>query len=413
MTPRTAGPTAFISPAAISAPVGPVVLVALMACGNSLPSGGDAVVRDSAGVTIVEIPAALEDRPLGWTLAEDPDLVIGVAEGEEAYQLFRPTGAFQLPDGRIAIVNTGTQEVRYFDGRGRFLHSAGRRGAGPGEFQAPQVLRPMGAAGELLIWDLMVNRFTLLGPDGEVLRMVTPEAQVRMPSGWDGTGAVLIAQGSAAAGLGTPEGVMANDFTYEVIGLDGGGPVLVAEVPGRIYHAQIGPQIWFRAIPFDSRSSAAAGRGAFYITTGAAAEIRGHASDGRLVRLLRVARDPEPVRRADVDRFVERELEGFREPGLRSEWQSRYARMPVPATMPVYRGLLVDDLGHVWAEHFRIEAADAPAWTVFDPDRGALGTLRTPAGLTIDHIGEDFIIGRLRDELDVDRVVRYALDRTT
>ncbi len=69
-----------------------------------------------------------------WTLAPEPDVSIGVLEGDPPYQLFRVTGAVRLGDGTIVVTNVGTQELRYFDSTGAFLRSAGGRGKGPGEF---------------------------------------------------------------------------------------------------------------------------------------------------------------------------------------------------------------------------------------------------------------------------------------
>jgi streptogramin lyase len=109
--------------------------------------------------------------------------------------------------------------------------------------------------------------------------------------------------------------------------------------------------------------------------------------------------------------WVDAQLGNIRDPGQRSEWRTRYGRMPVPATRPAYQSLRVDDDGYVWAEHFHSDLADAPTWTVFDPDRGALGTIRTPAGVTILHIGRDALLGRTRGELEVEQVVRYPIRR--
>jgi hypothetical protein len=387
-----------------------VALVGLIACGDGTTDASRTTVRDSAGVVVVESPASLEARELDWRVAAEPDLTIGVAEGEEPYQLFGVAGATQLPDGGIAILNLGTPEVRFFDADGRHRHSSGRRGSGPGEFQMPQLLGPVGPAGELLLWDPMTNRFTLLGPDGAVIRMVTPEGMMaRMPQGWDGTAAVLVLGAGAAARPGMAEGVLSNDHTYAVVRLDGGDGTEVDRVSARIYHAQVRGQPWFRAIPFDPQPSAAAGPGAFYLSDGATAAVRVHGSDGRLVRVLRVARDPEPVTSADLDRFVNVQVQAIRDPGQRSEWRTRYSRMPVPATRPAYQSLLVDDDGHVWAEHFRGDPAEAPTWTVFDPERGALGSIQTPAGVAVLHIGRHALLGRTRGELEIEHVVRYPL----
>jgi hypothetical protein len=50
-------------------------------------------------------------------------------------------------------------------------------------------------------------------------------------------------------------------------------------------------------------------------------------------------------------------------------------------------------------------------WSVFDPDGAVLGTIETPQGLVVYQIGEDFLLGRMRDDFGVERVVRFPLDR--
>jgi hypothetical protein len=69
-----------------------------------------------------------------WQLADSPAIDIGIAEGNETDELAGASGSVRLPDGRIVIGNSGTSELRIFDGNGIFLRSIGRKGEGPGEF---------------------------------------------------------------------------------------------------------------------------------------------------------------------------------------------------------------------------------------------------------------------------------------
>ena len=49
--------------------------------------------------------------------------------------------------------------------------------------------------------------------------------------------------------------------------------------------------------------------------------------------------------------------------------------------------------------------------TVFDPDGRVLGFLETPAGLAIFEIGDDYILGLARDDLGVQSVQVWPLER--
>jgi hypothetical protein len=79
--------------------------------------------------------------------------------------------------------------------------------------------------------------------------------------------------------------------------------------------------------------------------------------------------------------------------------------------MPVFRRLLVDEVGHVWVEKFDPESDLRHDWVVIDPNGRVSGHIRTPAGVTVHQIGSNYILGHKRDELDIEHVVRYGLDR--
>ncbi len=73
------------------------------------------VVRDSAGVTIVESIEPAWGEGEGWTLSEEPAVAIGREDGPEEYSLYQVMGAFRLPDGSFVIANGGSDELRYYD----------------------------------------------------------------------------------------------------------------------------------------------------------------------------------------------------------------------------------------------------------------------------------------------------------
>ena len=72
-----------------------------------------------------------------------------------------------------------------------------------------------------------------------------------------------------------------------------------------------------------------------------------------------------------------------------------------------------DRTGHLWVEEYELagEEMDGVLWTVFDPDGHVLGFVETPEELTIYEIGEDYLLGRVVDELEVDYVQLWALER--
>lgn len=142
----------------------------LAACGGDARAAGP-VVRDSAGVRIVENSAPAWGEDEGWRVAAGPRVDIGLADGDPEYQFGRVVGALRLADGRVAVADGQANHVRYFDAGGRHLATAGRPGGGPGEFEG--LMRLLRLPGDsLAAWDWS-NRLSVFDPAGEFVRPVT------------------------------------------------------------------------------------------------------------------------------------------------------------------------------------------------------------------------------------------------
>lgn len=81
-------------------------------------------------------PDAPADAPV-WDVAGEPDVSIGVVQGDDRYQMHQVFGAVRLPDGDIAVMNAGSGELRIYAPDGTFVSAHGRAGEGPGEFRGP------------------------------------------------------------------------------------------------------------------------------------------------------------------------------------------------------------------------------------------------------------------------------------
>ena len=117
---------------------GIVFAVGALACQQDRqnPAVVESEARDSAGIRIVENARPPEGSRLGWTIGPEPLMSIGVLEGEEPYMLHWAFNSVRLSDGRIVVVNAGTQELRMFDESGTHLLTWGGSGEGPGSFGA-------------------------------------------------------------------------------------------------------------------------------------------------------------------------------------------------------------------------------------------------------------------------------------
>lgn len=92
-------------------------LVSAAGCESPAEDAGE-TIRDSAGVQIVENSRPRDGRSLAWTVASTPSLEIGSGTPEQ--QLHRVRDAIRLDDGRVVVLNAGS-ELRLYDPEGGFL----------------------------------------------------------------------------------------------------------------------------------------------------------------------------------------------------------------------------------------------------------------------------------------------------
>jgi hypothetical protein len=95
----------------------------------------------------------------------------------------------------------------------------------------------------------------------------------------------------------------------------------------------------------------------------------------------------------------------------RRAFRRAYAEQPVPETVPAYDRLL-PDAASVWARVYQLPfTSESERWAVFDAGGRLLGELALPDGFELLEIAPDLVLGIQRDELDVESVRGYRLNR--
>ncbi len=386
-------------------------LTALTAgCGRE--AGGNApITRDSAGVTIVEYAKRTSDT-LPWTIPSQPVVEIGAVEGDEAYQLSSVSSVRRLSDGRIVVANTGTNELRVYDKTGRHLVTMGRKGEGPGEFAG---LGPVivGAGDTLLAYDGNLKRVSLFTPDGVFVRSFSLAFAQGFPQleGEFADGTFLTTRNFAFI-PGEIDDVVRDSapvyhFAADGTLLDSVGRWLAQEW---YVHGTRG-EAWATSLPFGRRMMVAVARDGFYVGSSGRYAIEWRDPAGQLRRILRVLDEPIPVSAADWERVKQERMTG-----VEDRWRPRQERMlsemPVPSTRPAYGSLVLDTDGNLWVAESVVSSDDPQGWTVFASDGHMLGTITTPSGLNVRDIGRDYVLGVARDDLDVEHVRMYVLERS-
>ena len=77
--------------------------------------------------------------------------------------------------------------------------------------------------------------------------------------------------------------------------------------------------------------------------------------------------------------------------------------------MPAYDGVIVDRGGNLWVEAYRRPGDSVPRWTVFDAQGVMLGAVAVPDLFEIMDVGDDYVLGKWVDELDIEHVQMYEL----
>ena len=419
------------------------------------PAGGTFVVRDSAGVEIVESATPAWDGD-GWSVSGTPGLVIGQMQGDERYLFGEVAGAVVLRDGRIAVLDQQSALIRVYSPDGGHIEDWGGQGEGPGEFTSTHTMFPY-RGDSILVSEFVASRLVIFDDRGRFGRSVVPEMRMSFAIEWrgrmqEGDRSVIPAESccrlwgalrTSAFLLSYPQmipnegsGMRRASVTAAVMPGSGGAADSVGVFAGVTY--QLGLQgsrtrwqfqPWFNMVP---------GLDGYFATEGDAYSIDAYDNSGRLRRIIRLAREPRPVTE-DVKTAHEAELRArIMAPGavIEAESPEELLRMllagPYPSHLPTFFQLLVDPEGNLWAGQRQYGTGDAGAgdgtvddgtvdddsqpsdmneFFVFGADGRHLGVVELAADLRVFQIGADFILGTVTDDLGVGYVHRYGIEK--
>jgi hypothetical protein len=381
----------------------------LVACTDDTPRGGTAVVRDSAGVRIVEHPADYSAPT--WHISDAPSLDIGAVSGDSSTLLYQVEGAHRLSDGRIVVANRSTHELRYYDGSGQYLFATGREGEGPGEFGYLTWTASCGGD-SIFAYDIATRRFSVFAEDGRFARSVL----LQLPGGVTPYGAATCAPDGTFLFAGWPvfsrdPGPSRPSRPLALIASDGTALTSFGEFPGgeRYTYVSDGRVTGGGPRPLGRETFHVLGDGRFYLGTSDEYEIRVYSVTGELEMLIRGSGPDLAITKTHIDRFVSDQLSRATRDNQRRSWERQYRDMEFPKTFPAYSRLLLDKLGNLWVQDYLRPGDDKPVWDVFEPDGAQVATLNTPPGLHIYEIGVEYVLGKWQDELDVEHVQLYDL----
>ena len=382
------------------------------------PAGLQSEARDSAGIRIVESARPPDGSRLPWRIGREPTVSIGVLEGEEPYMLHNVVGATKLSDGRIVVANSGTSELRVFNATGIHTATWGGEGEGPGEFPYLRALDPW-PGDSVAAWYGLRRGISVFDADGNFGRNFTLERNQDDPSSFAVMPKSVTHDGLV---LTTHDPHMIDTVLVDI--RDGEGRIRsslgihpgqeMQLVDGMMYQTMFGARVaqepWGDLIVISQTNRY---------------ELKAFSRDGTLARIVRRGHEPRAVTRAYIDAYIDASIEeevpyypddlsqGETE-AYQADQRRQYEATPVAEHFPAFTSLVVDALDHLWVEEYEFPGEERPGarWTVFDAEGRVLGLVETPEGLQIYEIGEDYILGLRGDELDVESVQVWPLQRS-
>jgi len=395
-------------------------VVASAGCSSAGGGSGNIIVRDSAGVRIVTSHAPHYGGADTWRLAEVPSVEIGASETDTTQQLHNVVAALRLSDGRIVIVNGTSPYLRWFDGSGTHLYSAGRSGQGPGEFAGPEGASIRAAwllPGDSLAIYEGTRRTQVFASDGKHARSVS--LQIPQDLGYPQFVAAFAFAG-ALFFLAPPDRealplreVQRPSQRYVRFNADGTFAREVAVRPGFMIFGNeyMGRRSNGRP-PFSRPPVAAAHGDDFFYGSADNFEIERFGADGQL-RMI--------IRRAEADRRITSEMiEALKQeqmaaapadPAVRVAWRRSIDAAPYPDSLPAYRRMRTDRAGNLWVQEYDVPTVPTATWSVFDRDGEWLSNVTVPRAVTLLDIDDDHVLLLARDALDVQRVRQYDLQK--
>ena len=382
------------------------VALAIAACATDSPEHREPVVRDSAGIRIVENTTPQWQEGEVWRLSPEPVVDIGGGDREEE-QLFRVVGALRLSDDRIVVANGGTNEIRFYGPEGAFLSASGSEGEGPGEFRWLYTVARL-RSDSLVAYDGILHRATIFDANGNIGRTTPIERRGGLlVVGALQDGSLVGMRPDALIGRFGP-GVSVDSGDYVAYGLDGAVDTIARFPRFEVFFHEGRPSV-LDALALGRAAYGATGDDRIYLGWNDSYEIGSYSRTGKLLQLTRLNMSGRPLTADMIETYTAERVAGVRGESRRRRLEEYLSANPWPENLPAFREIRIDRRGNLWVEDYPAPGTSMNFWSVFDVEGFFLGRVTMPAEFSPLDIGPDYVLGVWRDADDVEHVRMYEL----
>lgn len=391
-------------------------------------------VSDSAGIRVVQTPGDVVQYDGAWRVSADPAVTIGSASGDEAYLFDRIMGVERLSDGRWAVADMGSSQIRFFDARGRHVQSVGAQGQGPGEFRQVMALQKL--AGDTLAVMDGFSFVHILAPTGAFAGMITlgrrPSLGITAPAGAFRDGTLLARITSATPQQLTEPHTMTHSLSRVRLERDASDAIslVVLDTLGTWPARRLVPG-WrggAEGVEFELAPILALMSDGIVVGDPGTNEIRLYDAKGSLVTLVRRDWTPEPVTDEHIARRREQYVNMPGEGGAPVSERLLQQRAEIAEQwkfadhLPAFSRLVVDADDNIWLRDYvpaeetvgqwHAAPLHATRWTVLNRAGETLAHIELPARFKPMHFGSGVVAGVYRDDAEVEYVHVYELEKS-
>jgi hypothetical protein len=348
--------------------------------------------------------------------------VLGVLDGDPAYQFSDISAAAVASDGRLVVADAGSATVRTYDSEGKLLRLLGGAGSGPGEFVRPVQVR-IRDDGSVLVWDDATFRVTEFDPTGELTEVATFSrediGQAVEPPLYPASG-LLLSNGDLivrlisktsdlpAGRFRPPTGalrVAADESAIDTVLFFRDTEQLFVRLPKGSFPL---------APPLARRTTIAIQPNEARLCPGEQAEpeIVCFEPEGTRV-VVRWEAEKIPVRPDDpaLRSWRDSMTELYGQKMMTEDADRILSQVSLPAEYPPYTDHVIDRAGYLWVKTPVVDSnAGVDRYLVFTPTGQQVGPVSVPP-VRILEIGDDYLVGVDRDEFEVQYIKLFRVAR--